>query len=60
MKGEDIKRIRERLNLTLEELGKELGVSAATMYRKENDLTPIKKLEAEAIRQMARDNGIKT
>jgi transcriptional regulator with XRE-family HTH domain len=56
--GRDIEWIRERLGWNQARIAKELGVSITTVHRREKG-SPVKKLEAEAIEKIAKENGIR-
>ena len=55
MKSDELKRIRDRLQMTQEELAKRLGVSRLSVLRWENGQSDISKSMAIAIRSIAKE-----
>jgi len=55
MKAEDLKRKREQLGLTQEELAKYLGVKRLSVIRWENGQTEIDKMLERAMRDLERE-----
>ena len=54
MTGADIKRIRRKWKYTLVEMTKRMGISIASMDRKENGRSKIKKAEEAILREIER------
>jgi len=57
MKGEDLKRKRERLNLTQDELAKRLDVKRLTIIRWENGQVDIPKIAELALKEIERQES---
>jgi len=55
MKGDDLRRKREQLGLTQEELAKHLGVKRLSIIRWENGQTEIDKILERAMRDLERE-----
>ena len=55
MKGEELRRKREQLGLTQEELAKHLGVKRLSIIRWENGQTEIDKILERAMRDLERE-----
>jgi transcriptional regulator with XRE-family HTH domain len=57
--GREFRKLRLRLGLTQETLGKRMGVRANTVYRWESGRLPVPRMAALAIKAILLEEGIK-